>query len=148
MTALTRDAIAAEARRWQSTPFRHGGRSAAGVDCVGFVIVVARALGIVAASFDVPAYPRNPDGTMPARMRAAGLVARGQAPLEIGRIVVFHFPPGRARHVGIVVDAIRGDVLHAVDGLGVSPMRLGQLGASAARLLMSFDFPMIEDAPA
>jgi hypothetical protein len=57
---LLRAAIVAEARTWLGVPFRHQGRSRAGVDCAGLVIMVARALGL--SSFDTRDYARRPDG--------------------------------------------------------------------------------------
>lgn len=43
---VTRAQIVAEARSWVGVPFRHMGRDRGGVDCIGLVVVVARALGI------------------------------------------------------------------------------------------------------
>lgn len=43
---MTRAQIVSEARRWIGTRYRHKGRSATGLDCVGLLVVVARALGV------------------------------------------------------------------------------------------------------
>ena len=58
----TRAAIVGEARRWRGTPWRHLGRTDTGLDCVGLLIVVARAICPLAHE-GPPAYPRRPDGT-------------------------------------------------------------------------------------
>ena len=57
---LERDDIITEARRWIGTPWRHQGRSRAGVDCVGLIVLVARALGLEPE--DVTGYARRQDG--------------------------------------------------------------------------------------
>ena len=43
---VTRTDIVAAARGWLGVPWRHQGRSRAGVDCVGLVVVVCRSLGL------------------------------------------------------------------------------------------------------
>jgi len=54
------DAIVAEARTWLGVPWRHQGRSRAGVDCAGLVVLVARALEL--ADHDSTAYGRRAQG--------------------------------------------------------------------------------------
>lgn len=59
----TRADIVATARGFLGTPFHHMGRlPGAGLDCAGVLVCAARALGLVAADFDVPAYTPTPDG--------------------------------------------------------------------------------------
>jgi cell wall-associated NlpC family hydrolase len=41
------DGVLAEARRWKETPVRHLGRSETGVDCLGLVMVVGFAAGVL-----------------------------------------------------------------------------------------------------
>ena len=54
------DVIVAEARTWLGVPWRHQGRSRAGVDCAGLVVLVARALEL--ADHDSTAYGRRAQG--------------------------------------------------------------------------------------
>lgn len=54
------DAIVAEARTWLGVPWRHQGRSRAGVDCAGLVVLVARALEL--SDHDSRAYGRRAQG--------------------------------------------------------------------------------------
>ena len=54
------DAIVAEARTWLGVPWRHQGRSRAGVDCAGLVVLVARALEL--ADYDSTVYGRRAQG--------------------------------------------------------------------------------------
>jgi cell wall-associated NlpC family hydrolase len=44
---MTRGEVQAEARKWLRVPYLHRGRTADGLDCIGFLIVVGRA-------FDIP----------------------------------------------------------------------------------------------
>ncbi|MEO1721224.1 MAG: hypothetical protein AAFR84_02335 [Pseudomonadota bacterium] len=137
---IGRDEIVATALAFNGVPFRHGGRDRAGLDCVGLPIAVARELGAVPKDLDAAPYPRDPDGTLLARMRAAGLRPRGSRP-ALGSVLVFCFPPGPARHVGIVVSVNPLDVIHADNGRGrVVVLRLGMPGARRSFPLTAFDF--------
>lgn len=57
---LTRDRVVATARAFLGTPFRHQGRSPQGLDCVGLLICLARALDLPHA--DVTGYTRRAEG--------------------------------------------------------------------------------------
>jgi hypothetical protein len=43
---MTRAEVQAEARKWLHTPYRQRGRTADGLDCIGFLVVVGRAFGV------------------------------------------------------------------------------------------------------
>lgn len=49
-----RNDVVAAARRYMGTPFRHTGRSADGIDCIGLIILVGRA---IKANLDWPEMP-------------------------------------------------------------------------------------------
>ncbi len=62
----TADAVIASARQWLGVRFTHQGRSVAGVDCLGLLMVTAQALGLAfdgegVAALDVPSYGTRPD---------------------------------------------------------------------------------------
>jgi cell wall-associated NlpC family hydrolase len=57
---ITPERIVAQARIWLGVPWRHQGRSRAGIDCVGLVIQVAHALGI--SDYDHTTYGRRAQG--------------------------------------------------------------------------------------
>ncbi|MBV0891525.1 C40 family peptidase [Paracoccus sp. Z118] len=48
------------ARGWLDVPFRHQGRSRAGIDCVGLLVCVAREMGL--PEYDVTGYTRRAQG--------------------------------------------------------------------------------------
>lgn len=56
----TRDDIIAAAREYIGTPFRHQGRTKSGIDCVGLIILAAKARGLAEADFDFNGYARRP----------------------------------------------------------------------------------------
>ena len=86
---VTCEAIVAEARGWLGVPWRHQGRSRAGIDCVGLVVQVARALRL--SDYDHTVYGRR---------------AQGQSFVE-------HF---RSNMDGIAIpEAVPGDVLVFAD---------------------------------
>jgi hypothetical protein len=87
---VTSDAVIAEARRWLGTPWRHQGRTRAGVDCAGLVVMVARTLGL--ADYDAAGYSRRASGF--------DFVRHFQAAMESVR----------------VAEAMPGDVLVFADG--------------------------------
>jgi hypothetical protein len=43
---MTREEVVAEARSWVGTPYRRRGRTPSGIDCLGLLIVVARAFSV------------------------------------------------------------------------------------------------------
>ena len=57
---ITPEQIVAEARSWLGVPWRHQGRTRSGIDCVGLVVQVARALGL--SDYDHTAYGRRAQG--------------------------------------------------------------------------------------
>lgn len=121
--AVTRADVIAEARTWINTPYVHQHRAKGhGVDCAGLVIGVARALGLVAADFDVNGYARTPDG--------ASLLVECDRFMD--RIPIHELRPGNVlvirfqkepQHLGIIGDYLYGGLsfiqaLGTVDGKG------------------------------
>lgn len=98
---LEREDIITEARRWVGTPWRHQGRSRAGVDCVGLVVLVARTLGLKPE--DVTGYARRQDGRALLRHLHKQLDQQSVTDWKNGNIGVFKesaFPI----HVGFLSD--------------------------------------------
>lgn len=117
MSTVSREQVVAEARTWLGTPFHHQARrKGIGVDCVGVVIGVARALGL--SNFNTTAYSRQPN---PARMRALLLEHldpvgfRDLAPGDILWIRVETSP----QHLGIVETVSPLVMIHAFHKKGV-----------------------------
>lgn len=108
--------IVAAAREQIGTAFHHQGRcSGVGLDCIGLLVHVARALGI--PHEDSTAYGRWPRPHMlRAGLANAGLISLGEVKPKIGDVVeITMTKPGRVRHVAIVTD--RG-LLHTYADVG------------------------------
>ena len=70
-------------------PYRHQGRSRAGLDCAGVIIVVGQTEGVMGEEAEVTkAYPRRPDAAkFAAAMIEAGLIQRPFGTQEHGDIL-------------------------------------------------------------
>lgn len=84
---ITRKAIIDCARSYLGVPWRHQGRTSAGLDCGGLIIRVAHDLGL--STFDVDGYGREPDGvSLRAHLEAQAVrVLQGEA----GDILLLRF---------------------------------------------------------
>lgn len=136
----TRAQVLAEARRWLGTPFHHQGRLiGVGVDCVGLVVGVARALGIGVE--DRCGYARLPDGAS-----LAAELQRQLRPLPLGRAA-----PGdvlllrirrQPQHVGFLGEA--ATLIHAYSGAD-RVVETPLTGWWWQRVLTAYRFPGIEE---
>lgn len=135
---MTGPEIAALARTWLGTPFRHQGRGAAGLDCVGLVLVVAQRLGLF-ADLDPRDYGRIPDG----QTLAAGC-ARHLAPAPqpaAGDVLLLRFAAA-PQHLAIAGDYPHGglSIIHAwAVARRVVEHRLDALWS--ARIVSAWRFP-------
>ena len=86
-SGVTRRDVVVEARRWLGVPWRHQGRSRAGIDCAGLVVMVARALGI--SSYDYTSYGRRAHGQAFVHHFADNMDPLRVAEAEAGDVLVF-----------------------------------------------------------
>ncbi len=139
---ITRESLVAEARKWKGVRWRHEGRNEHGVDCVGLVVMVAKALDRF--NYDVKGYAREPFNLDMLKHFKANMVQKPINDAKPGDVVIFRdnkFP----FHVGV---------------LGVKYGELSLIHAYAARkevveqlylpewsklALACFEFPGIED---
>lgn len=104
MTA-SRDDIVAAARALVGTPYVAHGRvpgPQGGTDCLGVLILIARACGFKPPEFDVNNYSLQPDGTM-LHLLDEHCVRLPRAEMGGGDIVAVSWGDPTARHVGVVV---------------------------------------------
>ena len=145
MTFVTRAAVVTQARTWIDTPFHHQASiKGVGADCVGPLRGVAIDLGLVAAGFDVPSYPRVPDGRL--LMSLANLhMTPVEPPLLPGHVVVVTMGD-HPQHLGIVGDYRHGglSIIHALMRAGrVVETRL--MYTPMMRFVAAFDLPGVAD---
>lgn len=116
MTEITASALIAEARRLCGTPYRHQGRSASGVDCIGLVVLAARNAGVdlfaECGIDDLRNYGRRPEKEL------FSVVERFCTPTPVavpGCLVLIQFPGEKfPRHFALVTEA---DTLIHAEGL-------------------------------
>lgn len=103
---VSADMIVAEARSWVGTPFRHQQRAKGhGVDCIGLVVGVARALGLPLQ--DRTDYARMPDGVTLGAELARQFDAVAEADMRPGDVLLFAMSK-LPRHVAIYVGEVDG----------------------------------------
>jgi cell wall-associated NlpC family hydrolase len=105
MTAVTRADVVATARGYLGVRWQHQGRSRAGLDCLGLVVVVAHQLGLSRA--DVRDY-----GRLPGAQRLRDELARHLVPVreqQPGDVLLLRFERNPL-HVAIVTPA---GIVHA-----------------------------------
>jgi cell wall-associated NlpC family hydrolase len=107
---VSRDDVVAEARSWVGTRWLHQGRSREGIDCVGLVVVVRRALDI--GNDDLAGYPREPDGSFMSHFFGAGGVRVGILKAQPADLLLFRDARSPC-HVGIIT-ARQGDLMHMI----------------------------------
>lgn len=120
---VTRFDVIVEARSWLHVPYIHQHRDrVAGVDCVGLLIGVARALGLVVPDFDITGYERRPDGKAMLELCDRFMTRVPLYDMRPGHALVLRFDRD-PQHIGIVGDYVHGglSLIHAygtVDGKG------------------------------
>ncbi len=104
--ALTPQRIISAASAYLGTRWHHQGRSTAGVDCIGLLVLTARDLGLTV--LDETGYSRQPDG----RQLQAALEKHLQpiAEPEPGAVLLMRFER-EPQHVALMADG--GDIIHA-----------------------------------
>lgn len=144
---VTRAQIVQEARSWVNVPFKHMGRSRQeGVDCVGLVVCVARALGVPVEDYPTN-YTRRGEGFDLIHIAGErGKLVRLRDARD-GDMIVFMegFIPC---HVGILFTRENG-LRYVVQALGlVSYRKVVEApwdGEWAGKARYAFQFPGLED---
>ncbi len=157
---IRRREVVAHARRWIGTPYHHqASRPDVGVDCIGLVRGVWRALYGVEPEV-LPGYGRDwSEATGRETLLEAArrhLVEIAPAAARPGDVLVFRYRPRAvAKHAGIVGEPVevasatsgqpdgRLTLIHAVEGSPVSEVAL--IGWWRRRIAAAFSYPGIID---
>ena len=102
----TPEDVIAVASRYIGTRWHHQGRSRAGVDCIGLMVLVAQDLGLPV--FDETDYSHQPDGQRLQAALAAHLTPIAEP--EPGAVLLMRFET-HPQHVALMADG--GDIIHA-----------------------------------
>ena len=134
-----RSEIVAEARTWLDTPYLHQGRRKGhGVDCLGLIVGVGKALGLL--DYDNRAYSPQPDAVTLKRLCDRHLACRDD--LRPGSIALLWIQRrDLPQHMAIVTDLPgRLGIVHAHQRLGaVREHSLDEFWGK--RVLAVYDFP-------
>ncbi len=129
----TPEDVIAVASRYLGTRWHHQGRSRAGVDCIGLLVLIAQDLGL--SVFDQTDYSHQPDGQ---RLQAA--LEAHLTPVAVpapGDVLLIRFQQ-LPQHVALLVDG--GDIIHAyAQARRVVRHRLDDLWRS--RMVRAYRFP-------
>ncbi len=92
-------------------PWKHQGRSATGVDCIGLLRHVAQRLELT--DYDVAGYRRTPTMEFVSKLREAGLRRKPLADRKTGDVLIFR-DGTQPMHVGLLVVKTDGEwILHS-----------------------------------
>jgi len=133
----TRAELIAEARSWKGTPWRHQGRlKGIATDCVGFIIKVPAACGLIAADFDYNGYSRYPDPALMKLLLDEHLERIEPAMPRAGDVLWLR-PRRIPQHLGIYTG--ENSIIHAVDARrGVTEHILDQRWRRAISAVYSY----------
>jgi cell wall-associated NlpC family hydrolase len=110
---VSREAVVAEARSWTGVRWLHQGRNRHGIDCIGLVVVVRKALGI--GDYDLAGYPRAPDGSFMSHFLNAGGVRVGILKAQPADLLLFK-DARTPCHVSIITER-RGGLMYMIHAL-------------------------------
>lgn len=119
---ITPQQVIDEARTYIGVPFHHQGRCRAGVDCVGLLVVVRRALALPVE--DRSGYDRQPHAGALAEELSRQLIKlplRRPLVYEPADVVELAIK-GEPHHVGLLTE--RGTIIHATSGRRGSPNKV------------------------
>ena len=133
--------IVEAARGCIDTPYHHQGRKVGvGLDCVGLVVRVGRAVHALGGGFDVRGYSRVPDGFSLMHHLDEQLDTIERADMRPGDVICVAFD-GYPQHIGVLGDYAHGglSIIHASSSAGrVIETRL--LFSAAMRFVAAFRF--------
>lgn len=143
-----RQAIVKEALSWEGVKYRHQGRNrGSGIDCGGFLVVVAKALGLSDA--DLQAYHRYPDGPSLHKFLCEHLRLKCWGDAKPGDVVEMRDIATRwPCHVGILLPGQHGglDIIHAWAKLCFRRVVRSSFDESwKDRMVAVFAFPGVDD---
>jgi hypothetical protein len=141
---ITRAQILTAARAYLGAPFRHQGRSPAGMDCVGLLVLVGRTLGY--PHRDVTGYSRRATGMGFLEHFHAHLDEIAPRDARVGDVLVF-VESVYPCHTGILSAVAGTDVPHLIHAHALRGCVIEEplIGEWPAKLRFAFRFRGIEE---
>jgi cell wall-associated NlpC family hydrolase len=149
---ISRKDIYLAAREWVGTPFRHQGRTKNGIDCLGLIWVVGRAVGVeLSLPNDYSSAPSGQALLAGAKDRMEMPERQGFDRVTIGDVVIsWGWQDGIPQHFSIVGELYgRPSMIHAFERAG-GVVEHGVQPIWKKRYVGTFCFPgteKLEDAP-
>lgn len=117
-----REALVAAARGYLNVPFHHQGRSVAGTDCVGLLVLARAAMGW--ALVDRPVYNLYSSGTlMPEVLNECAVQITKEEATKGDLATFWRYKPGQEEHISILTRRWR--MIHCVPGERRDGTRIG-----------------------
>lgn len=110
------DELISNCREYLGVPWQHQGRSKRGVDCVGFILIGLKNIGI--HMLEIKGYSRKPDGVaLKAIMDKQPNLHRVFPPYKRGDIALFKIKRD-PQHVALLTESITADLgmIHSYNG--------------------------------
>jgi NlpC/P60 family putative phage cell wall peptidase len=149
---LTRQDLVAAARRWLGTPYQTQQCClGAGVDCLRLLEAVAKACGLVPATWQPAVYSaqfplHEREEILSTNLTRCGLFRPVALPaVDVGDVVGFRWPPQVLSHLGLVSSQTPLRMIHAARGRGV--VEVGLTGVWATALAMAWTWTALHDGP-
>jgi cell wall-associated NlpC family hydrolase len=140
---VTRTQIVKTAQSLVGTPWKHQGRSRRGVDCVGLIYLIAKELDILPDRLDIPAYRREPDGSVRGYFDAH-MHLRSPDDLKPGMVLLHSFN-GSPFHASVVINAKAGAIIHGTAARRAVVVDLFKGQKDGMRLHAAYDFKGVAD---
>lgn len=110
--------LISECRTYLNVPWRHQGRSRRGVDCVGFLLLSLKSIGV--DMLEIKGYSRHPDGVELKKVMDRQPNMRMLQPsdkMKVGDIVLFRIRR-EPQHVALIVPSSTSDfgMIHSYNG--------------------------------
>lgn len=110
--------LISECRTYLNVPWRHQGRSRRGVDCVGFLLLALKSIGV--DMLEIKGYSRHPDGVELKKVMDNQPNMRMLQPsdkIRVGDIVLFRIRR-EPQHVALIVPSNTADfgMIHSYNG--------------------------------
>ena len=141
---ITRQYIVDFARSYKGVPYRHQGRSVAGLDCAGILVLLGEEIGFYSEKIESRRYSRNPASFKLKQEMDKHLIPISKQDIQVGDVLLLKITTD-PQHIGIVTgySAQSFGMIHCYDTVGrVVEHRLNRLWFE--RIIQSYSIPGVK----